>query len=215
MTNQELAPYQNLKLPDDNFNFETLDGSMQSNCTVILAVSAVLLMGTGSLFAISQTVFQDVSAPHAIVTVVGSPAESNEVAEHQEMLKTIRTGLSLTMTDLASVFGISRPALYGWFQGSTPRSELYDRLWSLSTIAEAVSVLQIPRVSSIMRVPLASGRSFLQMISDPSQDLKEAVDQLRKFSEKRSSSLDQLRAYRGKRINAHAEEASIPFSECE
>jgi len=52
-----------------------------------------------------------------------------------EQLQYIRQHLCLTMSDLASLLGVSRPTAYAWLAGDEPRGDNYTNIVRLSHIA--------------------------------------------------------------------------------
>jgi hypothetical protein len=81
-------------------------------------------------------------------------------------LELIRTVFSLKISEIAQIFDVSRPTVYAWLDGSTPRPEVLTRLAYLSKEAEKVNQANITRVEHFVRRPLADGRSLLQLLKE-------------------------------------------------
>jgi len=134
--------------------------------TLILTLSTAVLAGTGTAYTISQTTSPYFASATPIILVTrSSPASRNAAVIHHELLRHIRESLRLNMTELANVLGVSRTALYAWFQGSAPRPELLARLWQLNAYADRVSSLKISRLELLTKIPLSDGRTFLHALT--------------------------------------------------
>jgi transcriptional regulator with XRE-family HTH domain len=128
-----------------------------------LALYAGLIAGTAGAFT---------SANVGLVTGVGvrqlgemRPLRDKRVISLEPILNRIRSAFGLTMTELADVFGVARPTVYAWFAGTTPKSELQEKVWKLHHLAEKVESLDITRMSLMKKKPLCSGRTLLQTLA--------------------------------------------------
>ena len=81
-------------------------------------------------------------------------------------LEVIRDTFALKMSEIAQLFDVSRPTVYAWLDGSTPRPDVLARLAYLSKQAEKVNQAGITRVEHFLRRPLADGRSLLQLLKE-------------------------------------------------
>jgi transcriptional regulator with XRE-family HTH domain len=185
----------------------------QAPYSLIVALSAALLMGTGAgltLTNISSSNFVD-CAP--VITFLQSERGTKEAAvAHYELLRYIRDAFKMSMTELAGVLNVSRAALYLWFQGSTPRPDLRDRLWRLKEHADEVSALNIDHIDLLIKVPLSNGKTILQVLS-LDEDVSNAISELSELSESRAASIRRIRNSPS-RPNVHRiEEITAAFSD--
>jgi transcriptional regulator with XRE-family HTH domain len=162
--------------------------------SLILALSTALLVSTGT--GVSFTNFSDMTSVDnvPVITFVQYEKGAKDVAiAHHELLLHIRDSFKMSMTELAGILNVSRAALYAWFQGSTPRPDLLDRLWQLNQYADAISALKIDRIDLLTRIPLSSGATILQALSRD-QGVEEAVAELGALSKSREASIEQIRS---------------------
>jgi transcriptional regulator with XRE-family HTH domain len=85
-----------------------------------------------------------------------SPAES---------LARIREVLKPTMLELASLFGVSRQAVYDWQQGSQPVPQTALRLEQLARIADVFAEADIDANTKTLRRKAVDGRTLLDALS--------------------------------------------------
>ena len=86
-----------------------------------------------------------------------SPAES---------LARIREVLKPTMLELASLFGVSRQAVYDWQQGSQPVSQTAQRLAQLAHVADVFAEAGLAVDANTLRRKVAGGRTLLDAVSN-------------------------------------------------
>jgi transcriptional regulator with XRE-family HTH domain len=109
---------------------------------------------------------------HPLISVVESPSPTKIVvrtlAEH---ITNVRDGFAISMSDLASILGITRPTAYAWLRGDEPKPEKVPRIQRLSEIADRVKEMNISRIDKLMHRPLSDGRSLFDVLKaeeDPS-----------------------------------------------
>lgn len=162
--------------------------------SLILALSTALLVSTGT--GVSFTNFSDLTVADnvpMITFVQYERGEKDAAIAHHELLLHIRDSFKMSMTELAGVLSVSRAALYAWFQGSTPRHDLLDRLWQLNKYADAVSALEIDRIDLLTKIPLSNGATILQALSRD-EEVERAVAELEALSKSRAASIEQIRS---------------------
>ncbi len=96
--------------------------------------------------------------------------EMRTPAEH---LAHIRRVLNPPIVDLASVFGVSRQAVYKWFGGTvTPETDKLKRIHALSRIADAFLTAGIPprRASALVTMKMFAGRTLMDLVAEGALD---------------------------------------------
>ena len=82
-----------------------------------------------------------------------------------ENLARIREVLKPTMLELASLFGVSRQAVYDWQQGSQPVSQTAQRLAQLARVADVFAEAELSVDAKTLRRQVAGGRTLLDAVS--------------------------------------------------
>lgn len=82
-----------------------------------------------------------------------------------ENLARIREVLRPTMLELASLFGVSRQAVYDWQQGSQPIPQTAQRLAQLASAADVFSEAGLFVDAKTLRRRVAGGRTLLDTVS--------------------------------------------------
>ena len=83
-------------------------------------------------------------------------------AEH---LENIRLVLHPPVADLAALFEVSRQAIYKWLAGtSTPEEGKFERVRTLSQIADRLHAAGIARAGTLMKMKAFNGRSLMDLI---------------------------------------------------
>ena len=96
-----------------------------------------------------------------------------------EMLGIIRAAFSLTVTELAQVLRVQRPAVYSWLAGDAePREQNLRRLISLTTLAEHWMDVADAPLGAGRRLPGPDGRTPLEILSQDvlGEDLGAALE---------------------------------------
>lgn len=83
-----------------------------------------------------------------------------------EHLANIRHVLNPAIADLASVFGVSRQAVYKWIgEEANPEDDKLERIRALSQTADAFRDAGIARTSSMLKMKAFDGRSLMDLIA--------------------------------------------------
>lgn len=78
-------------------------------------------------------------------------------------LQRIRTVLNPSMSDLASVFGVSRQTIYNWMSGEQPKAELAAKLDDLALAADILAAEGIEISGHILKRKISQGRTLLEI----------------------------------------------------
>jgi hypothetical protein len=125
----------------------------------------LLIAGTGGIFA-SENVEQLsnwIAKPPIEVrhSSQNRPVDSRTVRDH---LLNVRTTFRLNMTELAQVFGVTRPATYGWLEGTEPKPEAQRLILQLSGAADRLARSDIERPELYVRRPMFNGKSLVDLL---------------------------------------------------
>lgn len=142
-----------------------------TTAAVVLLSSAFSVVGTGSVFDISRA--QDwrrmMEARVPLHVDLGETADNlidqrPDLRSASEHLGNIRQILNPAVADLATVFGVSRQAIYKWIGGeATPESENFERIRALSHAADAFRDAGIMRAPSMLKIKAFAGRSLMDL----------------------------------------------------
>ena len=84
----------------------------------------------------------------------------------KEQLDEIKTGLTLSITQLAELFGVTRKTVYDWYEGTTPRHGITSRMNILVDVLKSMpSEVDLPRLKTVWNIPV-SGKSFRSIFND-------------------------------------------------
>lgn len=135
-----------------------------------VVVIACALGGTGSVFALSHAnewgKMLDTRVPYFDVQTTDADAARPDIRSAAEHLANIRQVLNPAIADLATVFGVSRQAIYKWIGGeSTPEDDKLERIRALSLAADAFLKAGVTRASSLLKMKAFEGRSLLDLVA--------------------------------------------------
>lgn len=168
--------------------------------TVCLAMMAATMMsGTGSVYAIERAPswrhyvqtrtplsldFQEILADSSARPDVRTPAEH---------IENIRSILNPPVSDLSSLFDVSRQAIYKWLAGSSsPEESNLGRILDLSKIADAFREAGISRADTLLKMKTFGGLSLMDLIK-AGENLPEHVTALIAEAHAMESSYQQSR----------------------
>ncbi len=132
--------------------------------------SALAVGGTGSVFDISRAGdWRRMLEPRVPFYIdVEMADESHEQRPDLRLasdhLGNIRQVLNPAIADLATVFGVSRQAIYKWIGGeATPEPDKFERIRALSRTADAFSEAGVTGASSLLKMKTFENRSLLDL----------------------------------------------------
>ena len=134
--------------------------------------SALAVGGTGSVFDISRAGDwhwrRMLEARVPIHVDVGMADDSQEqrpdLRSASAHLGNIRQVLNPAIADLATVFGVSRQAIYKWIGGeTTPEPDKFERILAFSHAADALRDAEVTRASSMLKMKAFEGRSLMDL----------------------------------------------------
>jgi hypothetical protein len=138
----------------------------------VLIGSALAIGGTGSTFDIScagnwRSMLEARVPIHVDVGMADDSQEQRpDLRSASDHLGNIRQVLSPAIADLATVFGVSRQAIYKWIgEESTPETDKFERIRALSHAADAFRDAGITRASSLLKMKAFDGRSLMDLVA--------------------------------------------------
>lgn len=138
---------------------------------VALLGSALAVGGTGSVFDMSRAgdwrKMLEARVPFR-VDVRAAADDSQELRPDlrsaSEHLANVRRVLNPAIADLATVFGVSRQAIYKWIGGeATPEPDKFERIRALSQAADAFRDSGISRATAMPKMKAFDGRSLMDL----------------------------------------------------
>lgn len=135
-----------------------------------VVVIACALGGTGSVFALSHANewgrMLQARVPYFDVPTTDVNVARPDIRSAAEHLANIRQVLKPVIADLATVFGVSRQAIYKWIGGeSKPEDDKLERIRTLSHVADAFQKAGVLRASSLLKMKAFEGRSLLDLVA--------------------------------------------------
>jgi hypothetical protein len=146
-----------------------LTGSVTKK-SVVAAVSAVLVFsGTGTSYAVGR---YDTWQHHLGFRVPFMPSGTNmsvetvarpDVRSTAQHIDNIRTVLNPSVSELASLFEVSRQSIYKWLSGATPEPDKSTRIIELSRIADTFRNARVSRAGALLKMKSFDGLSLLDI----------------------------------------------------
>ena len=141
-----------------------------ASAAFVLLGSALAVGGTGSVFEISRAGDwrKLLKARVTFLVDVGAADDSQELRPDlrsaSEHLANVRRVLNPAISDLATVFGVSRQAIYKWIGGeATPEPDKFVRIRALSHAADTFRNAGVTRASSMLKMKAFEGRSLMDL----------------------------------------------------
>ncbi len=112
----------------------------------------------------------------------------------------VRDVFFISMSEMASIFGVTRPTAYAWLEGQEPEPETVKRIQQLSRAADEVKQANIIRLDLLVHRPILNGRSLFDMLK-ADEDLMKALAALKTISEKEAQARHEPKGS-GKRLRS-------------
>ncbi|SEB98774.1 hypothetical protein [Terriglobus roseus] len=181
---------------------------------ILVGAMGATVLGVGNSITLATIGGVSDANIRVVAQDLSSEAESDvESALARMDLEEVRSAFQVSMTDLALLFGVSRTALYGWFQGKNTQRKHAERLRDLLNYAAEIRSKEIARLDLLMKVPLLGGSSFFDRLRQD-ENVPEALDALVHLSSDRMQSV-RARAISTRRPTHEIEDVSTGFSELE
>lgn len=138
--------------------------------TAIVLGAALFFSGTGSMLELSRATEwkKAVEARTAISVDVEQITDGllNDFRSATEHLNNIKQVLNPAVSNLATVFGVSRQAIYKWMNSeSTPEPENLQRIVALSHAADSFHNAGITNAATLLKIKAFDGLSLLDLVA--------------------------------------------------
>ena len=136
-----------------------------------VGMAFVLVVGTGGaitpdfIFA-RESMGYRLQDFHQNAVPIKAAAPKSKVRNSAENLAHVRTILKPSVTELASLFGVSRQAIYNWQDGEAIASQNETLLVELARAADSLLAEGLASSSSVLRRKLPGGKTLLEQIRD-------------------------------------------------
>ena len=138
----------------------------------VLLGSPLAINGTGSIFETARACdWRSMVQPRvSFVVKIGTSGDHREqrpdLRTPSDHLANIRQTLKPAIVDLATVFGVSRQAIYKWISGeSAPEPDKFARIHALSRVADAVREAGVTRAAHILKIKGFDGASLMDLVA--------------------------------------------------
>lgn len=133
-------------------------------------VAATLLMGvgvgTGAYLNTPPSAQQTLSAA-TFFSASSNPIVDDAVARTPaEDISHVRDVLSLSISNLASMLGVSRQAVYNWLKGEQPIPEHSAKLQDLAQVADLLLEFGSPISGALLKRKVIGGKTLFETISE-------------------------------------------------
>lgn len=104
--------------------------------------------------------------PEPAIEISQNDTETQPTVSLNQRLDLIKSRLSLSITQLADLFGVTRKAIYDWYEGAEPRRIMMSRIEILIDVLETVPPeVDLRRLKALWNIPI-SGKSFRAVFDD-------------------------------------------------
>ncbi len=101
------------------------------------------------------------------IALSASTENSLAVLDNLADLRWVREKLGLSMTDLATLFGVTRKTVYDWFDGTKPRQLAVDRIAAIRAVAESCPPEFLGVLNQFWSTPVGEGPSLIDILKSP------------------------------------------------
>ncbi|MYB33643.1 MAG: hypothetical protein F4X92_00635 [Gammaproteobacteria bacterium] len=104
-----------------------------------------------------------------------------------EQIMAIKSAFALNLSELATVFGASRPTVYAWLNGQEPKPESTRKIHHALNLAEQLQALDIPRMDKVVRRPVFGSQSMVDRLKEGEVSREDLIT-LKSLAEKEAQS---------------------------
>jgi transcriptional regulator with XRE-family HTH domain len=132
-----------------------------------------------------------------------------------EQIVFIRETLSLNMSQIAELTGVTRPTAYAWLDGrESDRGDTAGKIMRLAVEVEMIKGMNIPRVDLLVKRSIFNGKSVLDLLRE-CKDITSEIDELKAIGDKEEATRRNNRIPKNKidfsRMNEAIDEISTPI----
>jgi DNA-binding transcriptional regulator YiaG len=154
------------------------------NTPIALAVQLLIFTaGTGGIMTPHSTAEALNRFSYPRIHIESSRDKKVDMRSPAEHVGNIRDVFSISMSDLASVLGVTRPTVYAWMEGQEPKGETVIRIQQLSHTADKFYLANIIRLDKLVHRPILNGRSLIDVLKTD-EDPLEALATIKAIAEK-------------------------------
>lgn len=117
---------------------------------------------------------------------VKSLIKSINILPSNEQLNYVRNVFCFNISELADIFGVTRPTIYSWINGTELKPEVSAKMTKLVNLASYLEKLNISRFDTLLHRPIFNGISLFDKVKN-GEDIKEPLRQIKEISEKEVS----------------------------
>lgn len=142
-----------------------------SKLHVIVPLSLALvagIAGTGGTFGAQNISYATSLIHNPIIEVRGHQPKRERLTSIAQQVSLIRDALGLKMSELAQIFGVTRPTAYAWLNGADPKPELKIKILRVNRLVNDLHAANILKVERYCRLPLDSGESLIDALKSGS-----------------------------------------------
>lgn len=144
--------------------YEPAEPTSSSKLRVIIPLSIALIAGTGGAYGASNISYASSVFQNPIIQVRGNEPRREILISVAQQVILIRDALGLKMSELAQIFGVTRPTAYAWINGSEPKPEIKIKIFRLRRFVDELHGAGIARLDRFTRIPLYNGKSLLDSL---------------------------------------------------
>ncbi|WP_228024691.1 hypothetical protein [cf. Phormidesmis sp. LEGE 11477] len=172
------------------------DNTYSPCASAVLSAVPLLIWtaGTGGMMTVHGAAEALTQVPNRRIHVEEPrPEVKTDVMSPAKHVANIRDVFSISMSDLASILGVTRPTTYAWLEGQEPKRESVKRIQYLSDVANKFSQANILRLDKLVSRPILNGRSLIDILRTDEDPLK-ALDALAVLAEKEAQTRRKLKS---------------------
>jgi len=179
-----------LEVEEDTYSSTHYQPVASSGIVATAAIAFAFMVGTGGVTT-AEYLQQRGDRGYQFVQIPAVAGPNVGVRLPMENLKIIRAAFRPSMSDLASLLGVSRQAVYNWMAGENPSRESADRIEDLAKAADlvAASGLDSPY---LLRRKIRGGKTLMEIVRHGGS-AHEAARSLIGIVEKEAEQREQLR----------------------
>lgn len=163
--------------------------------------------GTGGIEGVQFVISRQGYSPYAIVRI--EPTTTQETyAPYTDLMKEVKAGFGRTMSQLPSVFGVSRQTLYNWLSGETPKEQHRSKLIQLAAAARVFTKTGFKPTPLSLDRTVAQDKSFVELIGQGA-DGNETAERLVRIEKRGAAAREKLDALLGDRTPSRPDVADM------
>jgi len=161
------------------------------------AIAGVFLLASGSGSSATIDNIVELHSWNYDSSIEVKPFESRATvtAEHKsssEHLNLIRDISGLSLSSIANIFGVSRPTVYAWINGSEPKTNLLPIIEELSNTIGQLKNIQAKYLAKLILRPMFDGESLIDKIKQQ-KDVDRYIQAVTVIADKESNGRQQVK----------------------